>query len=69
MLKKNKMKRLLLISLCLMLISMVGASFVQTDKYSVTVKDLRFETSAGFTMSGLLFVPDGVSSENPAPGL
>ncbi|NLJ91056.1 MAG: alpha/beta fold hydrolase [Clostridiales bacterium] len=69
MLKKNKMKRLLLISLCLMLISMVGASFVQTDKYSVTVKDLRFETSAGFTMSGLLFVPDGVSSENPAPGI
>jgi len=48
---------------------MIGASFVQTDKFNTTIKDLRFETSAGYTMSGLLFVPKGVSSDNPAPAI
>ena len=67
--KKDKMKGLLLISICLMLISMIGASFVQTNKFNTTIKDLRFETSAGYTMSGLLFVPKGVNSDNPAPAI
>ncbi len=69
LIKKDRKKSLLLISILLMLLSMVGASYVQTDKFNTTIKDLRFETSAGYTMSGLLFVPKGVSSENPAPAI
>ncbi|GBF75110.1 hypothetical protein PA598K_03494 [Paenibacillus sp. 598K] len=53
----------------LMLVSMIGASIVQTSSGSVTVKDLRWETTSGYQMSGLLFVPEGVSGENPAPAI
>ena len=35
----------------------------------MTVKDLRWETTVGVKMSGLLFVPDGVSAENKAPAI
>jgi len=56
-------------SIILMLISMIGASMVQTSFYRVTVKDLRWMTSQGYMMSGLLFIPKGVSAENKAPAI
>lgn len=59
----------LAVSVVLMLVSAVGASFVQTSGGEVEVKDLRWETSQGGAMSGLLFVPEGVSGENPAPAV
>lgn len=65
--KKNKVW--LCIAIALMLISMVFASCIQTSWGEVTVKDLRWETTAGIEMSGLLFVPDGVSAENKAPAI
>lgn len=52
-----------------MLISMIGASLVQTSFGKVTVKDLRWENDSGFMMSGLLFIPEGVTAENPAPAI
>lgn len=59
----------LCISIVLMLISMIGASVVQTSGGNVTVKDLRWETTSGYLMSGLLFVPEGVSAQNKAPAI
>ncbi|MDR1392672.1 MAG: hypothetical protein LBJ62_01685 [Bifidobacteriaceae bacterium] len=56
-------------SLALMLVSAIGASAIQTSGGSVSVTDLRWETAPGVEMSGLLFVPDGATAENPAPGV
>lgn len=66
---KKRSQLFLIISLILCLVSMVGASIVQTSGGDVEVKDLTWETEAGRTMSALLFVPEGVSAENPAPGI
>ncbi len=68
-LAKKKNKIWLCIAIALMLVSMVFASLIQTDGGKVTVKDLRWETTMGVQMSGLLFVPDGVSAENKAPAI
>lgn len=66
---KKKAKVWLCIALALMLVSMVAASVVQTSGGTVTVKDLRWETTSGKQMSGLLFVPQGVSAENKVPAI
>ncbi|MEN6340347.1 MAG: alpha/beta fold hydrolase [Clostridiaceae bacterium] len=66
---KKKIKIWLCIAIALMLVSMVFASCIQTSWGKVTVKDLRWETTVGIEMSGLLFVPDGVSAENKAPAI
>ncbi|XQY92929.1 dienelactone hydrolase family protein [Metabacillus sp. HB246100] len=65
----SKNSKFLVIALILCLVSMIGASFVQTSGGKVTVKDLRWETPSGHLMSALLFVPDGVTKDNPAPGI
>ncbi len=64
---KKKAQVWLCIAICLMLVSMIGASLVQTSAGKVTIKDLRWETTQGIQMSGLLFIPDGVSADNKAP--
>ncbi|WP_051758362.1 dienelactone hydrolase family protein [Rossellomorea vietnamensis] len=66
---KRKSFRWVVIALVLCLISAIGASFVQTSGGKVTVKDLRWETPSGHMMSALLYVPDDVSKDNPAPGI
>lgn len=67
--KKKNAKRILAIAIALMLISMIGASLVQTSGGSVTIKDIRFETTTGYQMSGLLLIPKNASAENPAPAI
>lgn len=68
--KKNKgALRTLIISLMLCLISMIGASIVQTSGGKVKVKDLRWETPSGHLMSALLFVPENATKDTPAPGI
>ena len=57
------------LALILFVVSMVGASIVQTNGGKVTVKDLRWETPSGKLMSALLFVPDSASADNPAPAI
>lgn len=66
---KNKGKRLLAISVILMVISMSVAGMLQTNFGTITVKDIRTETDAGLTLSGLLYVPDTATAENPAPAV
>lgn len=67
--RKRKAIKGLIISIVLMLVSMLGASLVQTSGGKVSVKELQWETSAGFKMSGLLFRPKDASIENPAPAV
>lgn len=57
------------LAIIVMVVSVLGASFVQTAGYSITVKDLRWETPTGKLMSALLFVPETATPENPAPAI
>ncbi|MDN6385830.1 MAG: acetylxylan esterase [Alkalibacterium sp.] len=66
---KTNAKRIVIISLILCAISMIGASLIQTSSGEVEIKDLRWETSRGHTMSALLYVPEDVSAVNEAPAI
>ena len=66
---KKRAKIWLCVAIALMLVSMVLASCIQSSWGKVTIKDLRWETTAGVQMSGLLFVPEGVSADNKAPAI
>ena len=57
------------LAIIVMVVSVLGASFVQTAGFSVKVKDLRWETPTGKLMSALLFVPETATAENPAPAI
>lgn len=59
----------LAVALILCVVSMVGASYVQTNGGTVTVKDLRWETPSGKLMSALLFVPSNATPKTPAPAI
>lgn len=67
--RKLKAKKWLVIAVVLMVVSMIGANLVQTNGGKVTVKDLRWETTLGHQMSGLLFVPPNATIETPAPAV
>ncbi|MGI5910406.1 MAG: hypothetical protein ACOX6K_08595, partial [Sphaerochaetaceae bacterium] len=67
--QKRNAIRWMIVALALCLLGMIGASLVQSSGGKVAVRDLRWETTHGRTMSGLLFIPKGVSAENPAPGI
>jgi pimeloyl-ACP methyl ester carboxylesterase len=66
---KKKAVKGIWIALILCVVSMVGASLVQSSGGRVTVKDLRWETTSGHQLSGLLFVPKGVNAKNPVPAI
>jgi len=66
--KRKKAKIWMCISLIALLISMVGASLVQTSGGRVDMRHIVTETTHG-PLSGWLFVPAGVSAENPAPAI
>lgn len=57
------------VALILCLVSMIGASLVQTNGGSVVVKDMRWETGSGKYMSALLFVPKNATPKTPAPAI
>lgn len=59
----------LVMSLVICLVSALGSSFVQSSGGTVTIKDMRWETSSGSEMSALLFKPANATAENPAPGV
>lgn len=65
--------RLFSLSMIIALVLILGGGFcaymVQTDGGNIEIRDLRFMGSNGILMSGLLYVPDGVTSENKAPGI
>ncbi|WP_143383113.1 alpha/beta hydrolase family protein [Flavonifractor sp. An112] len=67
--KTRKTAIILCISIILMLVSAVATMVIQTGGGSITIKELHWETDSGFAMDGWLFIPDGATAENPAPGI
>ena len=64
---KNKKQLLaLILSLCLIVVGSIAAFAFNTSGFSVSVDRIYFDTESG-TLSGLLYMPKGVSAENPAP--
>lgn len=57
------------VALIICVVSILGATFVQTSGGRVTVEDMRWETSHGKYMSALLFIPDNATVDNPAPAI
>jgi pimeloyl-ACP methyl ester carboxylesterase len=63
--------RVVLLAVSLLLVLAGGALgyWGHTAGGEITVKDVQFEGTNGTTMSGHLYVPEGVSAEEPAPGV
>jgi len=66
---KRSSKLLLAFSIIIVLIAGLLGSMIQSDFYSVDVRDVRIPAKDGQVLSGLLFVPENVSNENPAPAV
>jgi pimeloyl-ACP methyl ester carboxylesterase len=66
---KNLFRKLLGISLAMIILGGLLANLIQTDFGKVTVKDVRFAAPNGRLYSALLYIPDGVTAEKPAPGI
>lgn len=67
--QKKKSIKWLAIGIILCLISMIGASFVQSSGGKITIKDLRWETPSGHQMSALLYIPPNATAATPAPAI
>lgn len=69
--KDNSKKewKLLAIALVIILAGSLLANAINTVGGTVTVKDVRWVGSYGTYFSALLYIPDGVSVENPAPAM
>lgn len=64
----KRIKSLWFVAVAMIVFGSAVAHWVQTSG-GVTVKDLRFSGDNGQTLSALLYVPSGVTSDNPAPGI
>jgi pimeloyl-ACP methyl ester carboxylesterase len=64
-----KPRTTLLLALLLILAGDALAWTVQTGAGRIQVRDVRWMGSGGTRMSGLLYVPPGVTAEEPAPGI
>lgn len=62
-------KRFLIIALLLILIGSAVAGYTQTAGGNIEVRDVRWVAPSGTMMSALLYIPKGVTAENPAPGI
>ena len=66
----NSKKRILLVvSLLLILLGSILAYRIQTDGGEIQVRELNIAGEDGRILSGLLFVPENATAENPAPGV
>ena len=59
----------LIIALILILGGGFLANMIQTGGFDIEVRDIRFAGSNGLIMSALLYIPEGVSAKNKAPGI
>lgn len=67
--RHHRLWSLFLVALALVLAGGSTAAMAQTSFGSVQVRDVAFTSADGKTVSGLLFVPDGVTAESPAPAV
>ena len=65
----GKVNWLLLIALLFIFGGGFLAYWTQTDGNRIAIRDLRFMGTDRVMMSGLLYVPPGVTAKNPAPGI
>ena len=65
---KKQSKKLLVISLVLVFISMLVSGAVQTNFGKVDVKEISIVTKVG-TLTGYLLVPNSATVDNPAPAI
>jgi pimeloyl-ACP methyl ester carboxylesterase len=63
-----KTARLFHLGWVIILIGVLLAHFIQTSG-GVSIRDIRFNGTNGQVLSGLLYVPPGVSAENKAPAI
>lgn len=66
---KKFAKKLLCISIALMLLSMIVSFAVQTDGGKVQIKELRIPTDAGYVMCANLYIPENATLDTPAPAV
>jgi len=66
-LSRNKI--VLWIAIIMMIVSMLGASAIQSSGGKVTVTDVKWVNSYGMTVTGLLLKPDTATAETPAPAI
>ncbi len=66
---KKTAKIWLCIAIVLMLLSSIVVSYVQTKGGKVAMQELMLKTDAGYSMCAYLFIPEGVTAENPAPAV
>ena len=60
-------KRLLALGLLLAILGTLVAFLNQTNFGSVTVKPFKVISDEGYAINCMMYIPDGVSQENPAP--
>lgn len=60
--------RMFMFGWAIILIGSLIAHFVQTTG-GITIKDIRFSGANGNTLSAYLYIPEGVTADNPAPGI
>ena len=65
----DRTKRLLVISVVLMLLGGLLARFINTDGGTTTVTEATIFATDGHQISAFVYMPDGVSAQNPAPGI
>lgn len=66
---KKWAKRLLAVSIVLMVVSGIVVSLVQTNFGHVEAKHIYFEADNGIGISANLYIPDTATEENPAPAV
>ncbi|MBZ6494641.1 alpha/beta hydrolase [Natrinema longum] len=66
---RRKQVGLLVLSLLLVFSGSALAHWGQTAGGEIDVRQVEIETDGGGTIDGYLYVPDGVSSDDPAPGV
>jgi len=64
----KKQSRLFHLGWVIILIGALLAHFIQTSG-GISIRDIRFNGTNGQVLSGLLYVPPGVTAENKAPGI
>ena len=66
---KKKLIAFLCIAVALVLLGSLGAYLVHTSGGKVKITDMTYITEDGARLSALLYVPDSVTVENPAPAI
>jgi len=66
---KNTSKIIMVVSLVLVFVFMSLAAYFNSGNGTVTIRDVYYPDAEGNILRGQLFIPEGVSSSNPAPGI